>query len=29
VNGPHLHWEVCVHGVRVNGSLFTLGTVDP
>jgi hypothetical protein len=29
VTGPHLHWEVCLHGVRVNGGLFTVGGADP
>jgi murein DD-endopeptidase MepM/ murein hydrolase activator NlpD len=29
VTGPHLHWEVTVHSVRVGGEWFTLGGVDP
>jgi murein DD-endopeptidase MepM/ murein hydrolase activator NlpD len=29
VNGPHLHWEAIVHGVRVDPTLWTYGPVEP
>lgn len=29
VNGPHVHWEAVVHGLRVNATLFTQPGIDP
>ncbi|MBI2912522.1 MAG: peptidoglycan DD-metalloendopeptidase family protein [Chloroflexi bacterium] len=29
VNGPHLHWEAIVRGVRIDPTLWTYGPVEP
>ena len=29
VNGPHVHWEAIVHGLRVDPTLFTQPGIDP
>lgn len=29
VNGPHVHWEAIISGVRTDATLWTLGPVEP
>jgi murein DD-endopeptidase MepM/ murein hydrolase activator NlpD len=29
VNGPHVHWEAIISGVRTDATLWTLGPIEP